>query len=413
MPPQPASQEILHRIRRQGKITFAEFMQLALYWPNGGYYSGTGRSAPARDYYTAPGAHPAFGALLAVQLFQMWRRLDEPRPFCVVEPGAGNGLLSHAIVAAAAHLPGGFPQALRYLCVDVRTGIGVESGLTLGGETVGRVAALGLPIRPFVGCILSNELLDAFPVHLVEQENGLLLEVYVESAGEGFTERLDRPSTGALARRLEELGVRLNEGQRAEVNLALGPWIREAATALRRGYLVTIDYGREAEDLYSAERPRGTLTCHHNQMQTDNPFLHVGFQDVTAQVDFTSVVRLGDEVGLRPVAYLPQGQAFTNLGIRRMMGALTALDLSQAQRDANRMGMLDLIRPGGMGDFRVLVQQKAAPAEPLWCQTPDQGLERILPLLPTPLLSELHVPLLAAKYPHLAQDWGTLDSKAP
>ena len=412
MPPQPASQEILQRIRRQGKITFAEFMQLALYWPNGGYYAGPAPSAPAKDYYTAPGAHPAFGALLAVQLFQMWQRLNEPRPFWVVEPGAGSGLLSHDIVAAAAHLPGGFPQALRYLCVDVRTGIGVESGLTVGSETVGRVAALGLPLRPFVGCILSNELLDAFQVHLVQQKDGNLLEVYVAGDEEGLKERLDLPSTGALARRLEELGVRLEEGQRAEVNLALEPWLRDVAASLRRGYLVTIDYGREANELYSRERFLGTLTCYHNQLQTDNPFLHIGLQDLTAQVDFTAVVRLGTGVGLKPVAYLPQGQALANLGIRRMIGGLTALDLSQAQRDANRIGMLDLVRPGGMGDFKMLVQQKAAPAEPLWCQTPDDGLERILHGLPTPLLSELHVPLLAAKYPHLGQGWGSLDPKA-
>ena len=100
--------EIHRRIKDEGRITFAQFMEMALYWPNGGYYSVSSPTGPRGDFYTAPGAHPSFGALLSVQLYQMWLLLDQPRPFWVVEAGAGNGLLCHDSVSFARHLPEDF-----------------------------------------------------------------------------------------------------------------------------------------------------------------------------------------------------------------------------------------------------------------------------------------------------------------
>ena len=112
--------EIRRRIAERGPITFAEFMELALYHPAGGYYTSGDPVGSGGDFYTSPTVHPAFGALLAVQLYQMWQLLGQPAPFTVVEPGAANGLLCRDILSAANGLPSGFADSLRYVCVDRR-----------------------------------------------------------------------------------------------------------------------------------------------------------------------------------------------------------------------------------------------------------------------------------------------------
>ena len=170
-----AEAEIHRLIATRGRITFAEFMEVALYHPGGGYYTSGDRVGASGDYYTSPSVHPAFGALLAVQLFQMWQLLGRPESFTVAEAGAGNGLLGRDIANSAADLPVPFRQALRYVCIDRRASAGLEAGL----DGVSRVCANGVPLRGVVGCVLSNELLDAMPVHQVTCEDGELKELYV------------------------------------------------------------------------------------------------------------------------------------------------------------------------------------------------------------------------------------------
>ena len=401
-----AEEEIRRCIREEGRITFARFMELALYWPHKGYYSGVSPIGAEGDYYTSPGAHPAFGALLAVQLHQMWRLLGEPHPFWVVDAGAGTGLLCHDIAIYARHLPGGFHQCLHYLCLDRMLGRGVEDQLPHSLRSrADRVASGDLPLKDLRGCVLSNELMDAFPVHRVVIRGGELREVYITLEGEEYKEELGVPSSEALEARFMRLGIRLPEGYSTEVNLAMEAWLEGVARVLRRGYVLTIDYGREASELYSEARSRGTLTCYYRQTQTDNLYVHVGEQDITAQVDFSTMKEVGQDHGLVPMGYLSQERFLSNLGIRRMTAGLASLGLSQQQRDANRMGMLDLIRPGGLGDFKVLIQGKDAPESPLWGVDGGEEVEGLLKGLPVPLLTSLHMPLLQGRYPHLAVDW--------
>ncbi|MCI0794072.1 MAG: SAM-dependent methyltransferase, partial [Chloroflexi bacterium] len=307
--------EIRRRIGEQGRITFSEFMELALFWPQGGYYLRPGTLEASGDYYTSPQAHPAFAALLAVQLLQMWSLLDEPDPFTVVEIGAGNGLLCRDLVAYSCHLPQAFRRALRYLCLDRNLASGLEQEVFTGnGAAVGRVAAsiiasgpastgqpeaAGLPLRGIRGCFLSNELLDAFPVHQVTKVDGRLLEVYVTLRDGELATVTAAPSTPMLVARLESLRVELIEGQTAEINLGIDSWARQVAGALEAGFVLTIDYGHQAEELYSAERRlRGTLTTYFRHTQTDSPLRRIGRQDITAQVDFTSAQELGEQAGL-------------------------------------------------------------------------------------------------------------------
>ena len=391
----PLEEELSHRLRAKGKIPFAEFMELALYWPRGGYYRGPSPTGASGDFYTAPGAHPAFAALLSLQLYQMWRLLKSPKPFWVVEPGAGNGLLGRDVVNFARRIDPDFRNSLQYLCLDPSIS---PSDHPPRSSLVQPLASDGIPLTGVVGCILSNELLDAFPVHVVEKRGDRLQEVYVTLRDDRIVEELDEPSTPALQRRLDSLGVKLAEGQRSEINLAMSPWLADAARALKRGYLLTIDYGREAGELYSRQRFRGTLTTFYRHTQTDNPYLRVGRQDMTAQVDFTTLQRLGEKFGLSNLAYLTQARLLSNLGLRRWIARLPSMGLPQRDRDANRMGMLQLIRPGGMGDFKVLIQAKNAPPTTLWSLQRSDELARLTQELNPPLLTDRHVPLLQARY---------------
>ena len=407
-----AEGEIRRRIRERGPITFAEFMELALFWPQGGYYLQREPIGPSGDYYTSPLVHPAFGALLAVQLFQMWQLMGRPGPFTVVEMGAGNGLLCRDIVAysnqvGARHavpLLLEFQKSLRYVCIDRRTMAGVERDLPRDrqGPLVDRLAAAGLPLRQVRGCFLSNEFLDAFPVHQVTVRQGQLREVYIAQEGEGLAEILGEPSTPALAARLESLGIALAEGQIAEINLGLDSWAEEVAAALKAGFVLTIDYGHPAHELYSAERrPRGALTTYYRHVQTDAPLQRIGHQDITAQVDFTSVINAGHRAGLEPLGFIPQRQSLANLGLTYFQRRLASLGLSPREAQANRAGMLDLARPGGLGDFKVLAQGKNAGQPALWGFRPAAEAATLAEQLPVPLLTPQHLSLLEGRYPQM------------
>ncbi len=400
-----AESEIRRRISQRGPIPFAEFMDVALYWPDGGYYSNPGSReggpfGSEGDYYTAPMAHPAFGALIAVQLYQLWLLLDRPNPFWVAETGSGNGQLSRDILQAATSLPSGFPESLRYCCLERRH----QWALPFPPQA-SPVVTEGVPLRGLRGCVISNELLDSVPVHQVRFERGNLREVYValESGGvsgeDRLVERLGDPSTPYLEARLEELGIQLAEGQTAEINLGLDSWATSVASALEAGFVLTIDYGRSAEELYSAElRPRGTLVTYYRHTQTDAPWQHVGRQDITAQVDFTSVVNAGRKAGLEPLGYTTQAQFLRNLGLDHLRRRVTSTPMPVEQAVANRAGLMALTRADGLGDFKVLVQGKGLPSgagelPKLWGFVPGteaQGLVRDIPL---PLLSHRHISL--------------------
>ncbi len=402
--------EIRRRIVERGPIPFVEFMDLALYWPDGGYYSSPDVIGARGDFYTAPTAHPAFGALLSLQVCQMWRILDEPSRFWVVEMGAGGGLLCHDLMAYSSHLPQEFRSSLRYLCVDRLGRTGAEDNLpTEARRAVSRLVANGAPLAGITGCFLSNELLDSLPVHRVTVRDGAFQEIYVTLEENRFVEVLGPPSTPALERRLGSLGVTLAEGSIAEINLAMEPWLEEVSQALQRGFLLTVDYGDLAAELYSPRRRRGTLSCFHGHTQTDDPYRRVGAQDMTSHVDFTTLVEAGKARGQEPLGGCTQGEFLGNLGLTKLMGRLMRMGLGQRETDANRMGMLDIARSGGMGDFKVLAQGKGVgQLPPLWGFTPSRELEEVLETLPVPLLSPLHAPLLEGRYPHLTQGWDDL-----
>ena len=393
-----AETEIRRRIAARGAIPFAEFMELALYHPVGGYYTAGDRIGAGGDFFTSPAAHPAFGALLAAQLFQMWKLLGRPAPFTVAEAGAGDGLLGRDILSAAAVLPGGFSDSLRYVCIDRRAGGGYAGGRP-GAQ---RITAAGLPLRGMTGCVLSNELLDAMPAHQVTLEGGRLREIYVASDGDGLVTQTGEPSTPRLARRLAGLGVALAEGQVAEVNLALDGWAAAAARSLRRGFVLTIDYGRPARELYAAaQRFRGTLTTFYRHTQTDRPLERIGRQDLSAQVDFTSLARAGAQAGLDFLGYDTQSAFLRNLGLGRWLERRP----DAAPRPAELAGMRALAKPGGLGDFKVMAQGKDAGRPRLWGFHPAADAAALAAQRPPPTLTPQHLNLPAGRFPAAEMDF--------
>ncbi len=395
------------RIKDRGRISFAEFMDMALYAP-GGYYDTSRRVGALGDFYTSPTTHPVFGALLALQLEQMWDLLHQPKRFAVVEMGSASGVLADDIVSYAEHLSKGFREALTYVPVERRLS---DVAQWRCGESGGvrPVCSAGVPFKGVTGCFLSNELVDSFPVHRVTVRNGELLELYVTLGKDGgLTEEPGEPSTPRIEEYLTKQGIHLHEGWETEVNLGASGWVREVARALGQGYVVTVDYGDLAPELYTERRKKGTLMSYYKHTVSTSAFVRVGQQDITAHVDFTPLVKTGEEEGLAPVGFGSQRQFLCNLGLGAFIEAMASKRLAQRDYYANSMAMRDLVLPKGFGDFKVLVQAKNAPIAGLYgLSSADSLRARIAQAgkeLPVPLLDRRHVDLMAARYPHMTWD---------
>ena len=367
-------QEIRELIQENRRITFAQFMQACLYSPSGGFYSSRGNRI-STHFGTSPTSHPVFGALIARQLEQMWHILGDPPVFHLIEVGSGDGALARSIVDACWRMAPRLAQVLYYVAADYEPcwlqspehtsgwDYGTEGLLGPKREDtilgIQRVKAEGLrPFQNVVGCILCNELIDNFPVHRFAIQGGRVKEVFVTLAGGNLTEVLDEPSSPRIENRLDSLGLSLPEGYRGEVNLAMEDWTSQLTRTLDRGFVLTIDYGQLATDLYSLQHTQGTLVCYNRHVVSSDPYQHIGQQDITAQVDFTSLMRLGDRHGLATVGYALQSQFLTNLGFSSFLDALQTQDLSAARMELARMAMMSLVDPDEYGDFKVLAQAK-------------------------------------------------------
>ena len=370
-------QEIKDLIQKDGRITFARFMEACLYSPRGGFYSARGDRISAH-FGTSATSHPVFGALIARQLEQMWQILGEPPVFHVIEVGSGDGSLARSIVAACRRTTPRFAEALYYVAADYEprwpqtAGGAFDRPDTPAGIQRVRGSGLGA-FRNIVGCILCNELIDNFPVHRFAIENGQVREIFVTTAGEKFVEFLGEPSTRRLEARLDGLGLSLPEGYRGEVNLAMEGWIGQVCEALERGFVLTIDYGELAADLYSLQNTRGTMVCFNRHAIGGDPYQDIGQQDITCQVDFTSLMRLGQRDGLETVGYTLQRRFLENLGFNEFLDGLETQGLSAARAELSRIAMMTLVDPDEYGDFKVLAQAKGV--EPGVELTGFQGLQ--------------------------------------
>ena len=359
-------EKMVARIERDGPISFAAFMEAALYDPEFGYYMTAGpRIGREGDYYTSLDVHPIFAELVGRQIAQAAEEIVPSGEFTIVEMGAGKGLLAQHLLNAYRRDKPDFLARLRYLLVE-RSPAMVETQkqrlleLTGTGVNIAWVPDLdAVSADSITGVFLSNELVDAFPVHrLVKRPLGLR-EIFVGWDGSRFIEIEAPPFSPDLEAYFARIGISLEVGQQAEVNLQALAWMRQVGTRLRRGLVVTIDYGHAAADLFAPARKTGTLLGYYRHTVSDSPYVHVGQQDLTAHVDFTSLALAGQDVGLKVTGFTNQLHFLIGLGIE---SAFARLDPESPQSAAMR----ELLRPDGMGTtYKILIQHKGMSAPQL------------------------------------------------
>lgn len=351
------------RLAVQGRLTFAEVMEIALYHPVGGYYTAHVALGPEGDFVTAPEEHPAFGALLARQAAQCWQALGAPDTLLLVEMGGGRGTLAAALLAHARDNLPDFFAAIQYLLIDRSPRLIAEQRARLAAFGP-RVAWADAVPGAFTGVLLSNELVDAFPVHRVVMRAGALRECYVIARAGEFAWEEGDVSSAAVDDYFSRFDITLADGQQAEVNLAAPAWMQAVGRALTRGVVLTIDFGHLASALYRPERRNGTLLAYRRQCVTDELLICLGRQDLIAQVNFSALVDAGNAAGLTPLGLVTQQNFLLDLGIEGWLAALDDGKLSPQERVGHRRGLLALLNSAedGLGDAKVLVQAKGVSA---------------------------------------------------
>lgn len=373
-------QQLLQRISQQERMTFADYMAACLYEPGLGYYTSPGRKVgTAGDFYTSISVHAAYGRVLAREIARMWRLMGTPASFTLVECGAGHGRLACDIMDFLADREPEFYSSLNLVLIEQEPTL-AEAQRTLLNRHAAKLswqspAALAKGEFRFSGCLYSNELIDALPVHRLIMTDQGLREIYVTSREDDFAEQHDEPSTPALADYLQRLGITLYPGQEAEINLTAVDWLQAAAQALQSGYLLTIDYGYHAPELFAPHRQHGTLLCYYRHQVEDNPYIRVGEQDITSHIDFTTLMQRGEEFGLTTEWCGEQYRFLLAAGIVAEIEEHEQSNVSAEDKLRLRLALKRLIMPeGGMGDtFKILVQSKgmaAAAKGGLLCQRP-------------------------------------------
>ena len=355
---------ILSRIEDEGAVPFSKFMEWCLYHPEFGYYR-TEREKIGRegDYCTSSSVHPLFGYLIAKQLSHMGDILGG-RTFDVVEMGGGRGFLCQDILQWAREKAPSFYNRLHYTLIETGPRFLAEQRKRLfEEERSGKVSWMSFDTfereRDFEGCFLSNELVDAFPVHRVMQQRDGLKELYVGQEAGQFKEEWGAPSGPRIETYFERMGSPLAESQRAEVNLEALDWIEKVGQCLKKGFVITIDYGYLAEELYAPYRPEGTFLCYFRHRISEDPYERPGEQDMTSHVNFTGLIRKGGEAGLLVTGLVPQYRFLIGLGILEEVEA-RGKELNEVEAMKMRLSIKHLIEPEiGMGEvFKVLIQHR-------------------------------------------------------
>ena len=356
---------ILSQIEESGPVPFSKFMEWCLYHPEFGYYrSGKPEIGKGGDYYTASSVNALFGHLIAKQLFQMAEIL-QGKSFDIFEMGGGTGYLCSDILSWAKRKAPHFYRLLNYHLLETSSHFLKEQKHRLSEyEREGKVFWIDpegfekgrLDIE---GCFLSNELVDAFPVHRVVFDQGDLREIYVTYENGQFHEQWAKPSDPRIPDFFESMGVTLHEGQKAEVNLKALDWMEKVGRCLKKGFVLTIDYGDLSEGLYAPHRWEGTLLSYYQHRALENPYERLGEQDITSHVNFASLIKKGEEGGLEFTGLVPQYQFLIGLGLLEEMESL-GRGLCETEGLRLRLSLKHLIEPeAGMGEiFKVLIQHK-------------------------------------------------------
>ncbi|HEY0545228.1 MAG TPA: SAM-dependent methyltransferase [Pyrinomonadaceae bacterium] len=353
------------RIRLEGAITFRDWMQFALYDESEGYYCRRDNAIWGRagDYRTSPERSPLFAATFAGYFAKLYEELDAPAAWTILEAGAGAGHFARGVLQT---LESQYPQvfnATRYLIdeVNLKGRERLRQFLNPFKDKIDFVSLDEIEEPLDAGIIFSNELLDAMPVHRVRLRDGRLFELCVglDEADEYVWIEAE-PTTQLLETYFTDLQVRLVEGQRAEVNLAAGVWLCRAARALQSGYVITVDYGAEASELFNPHaRPEGSLRAFAQHRFAGNVLAHPGEQDITTTIDWTHLKRAGESCRLETLSFERQDKFLLRAGLPEHLERMTGTAHAGADALMLSTGAREMILPGGMSEsFQVLVQKR-------------------------------------------------------
>ncbi|SDE97318.1 SAM-dependent methyltransferase, MidA family [Mucilaginibacter pineti] len=350
------SELICRQIRENGPVSFHDFMEMALYHPEYGYYMASREKiGPKGDFYTSCSLGSVFGAMIAKQLVEMWHLSGEEN-FTVVEFGAGDGTLCHDILDYFRNYTN-FYERLQYVIIEKSPFMRKKEKAHLP-EKVCWYDTLEM-LGAFTGCVLSNELVDNFAVHQVVMYNELM-EVFLEERN-GLVEVL-RPASAALKAYFENLNVELPVGYRAEVNVEAAAWLENISRYLQKGFVLTIDYGYTSNELYSSRRSRGTLLCYQGHQVNESFYENIGKQDITSHVNFSGLCHWGHQYGLFCCGLTSQAEFLLALDFKgylrqQLSDEKDILRLAIQESHLTRTLLIDMGRK-----FKVLIQRKDIPA---------------------------------------------------
>lgn len=362
----PLVERLRAKVARAGAISFHDWMAAALYDEREGYYRRHDLTRWGRtgDYRTSPERTPLFAATFARYFASLHEQLGSPARWTIYEAGAGSGDFARVALQTLACDHAEVFRATHYVIDEI-------------GEDARRVAATKLApfaeqveFRRFAepvgdvahdGIVFSNELFDALPVHRVRMSGGRLRELCVGLDADGNFKWIERePSTPRINEHFARFGVELSGGQCAEVNLAAEDFVRRFASLITRGFVVTVDYGASAEELYNASlRPRGSLRAFRAHRLSDDLLASPGEQDITATINWSQLIRAGSEAGLETVLLERQDKFLLRANVVVQLEAMSARAADEGERANLRVAAREMILPGGMNEsFQVLVQKK-------------------------------------------------------
>lgn len=368
----------------QQKITFAEYMELALYQPEYGYYADQSKQKIGKkgDFITSVHWGKDFAELLAKQFYQMWQILGENQPFHLVEMGAGQGILADQICQYIKNEYPKFFSHLQYIIIEKSSGMRQLQRENLQSWIDENIVTWldwhHIADQSLIGCCFSNELIDAFPVHQIIVQDQQIQEIFVtvENLPHDFNIASNIDSNIKLQEIIGELSsptivnyLQLNninlldpvypDGYRTEINLQALDWLKIVSDKLQKGYILTIDYGYPAHRYYLPSRTNGTLQCYYEHGRHNDPYWQIGLQDITSHVNFTALEKQAELIGLVNLGFTQQGLFLMALGLGdRLQELSTNPNLSISDVFSRRETLHSLIDPMGLGGFGVLLQAK-------------------------------------------------------
>jgi SAM-dependent MidA family methyltransferase len=341
-------------LQHNGPVSFPWFMEQALYHPEHGYYASTRRRIGREgDFYTNVSVGRLYGQLLASQLIEMWKTLGSPSRFMIVEEGSEDGQLAMDILSAIAEESLEAAECIHYVIVEPIPGKQLQQQTRFDPAFLPKVTWLsGLAgLEAITGAFISNELVDAMPVHLVLYQDKKWWELFVAISGENFRFVPGKIEAPELRRALDLLPLPTASPYRTEVNLAATRWIQAVSAKLKRGFVLIVDYGFPRAEYYKPERTEGTLSCYSRHRRTYNPLERPGEIDITAHIDFTSLAEAAAKASLDVAGYTDQHHFMVGAAESRLLALEKSVQSEGTTRSHREFlgAYRTLMHPGNMG----------------------------------------------------------------